>query len=103
MQGTFLSQRLRIMYTTHGMTQERIGDKSLDHDTTDASTVRDWVAAWGAEVARVDFPAARHRFDPAVIAFGTHADIVVGIDELQASQWTAVWPSIDGFEFMVDL
>ena len=84
------------------MAQEGIGDAARDLDE-DVSSIRDWVTAWGAEVARVDFAAARLRFDPAVIAFGTHADVLVGIDDLQASQWTAVWPKIADFQFMVEL
>jgi ketosteroid isomerase-like protein len=66
------------------------------------TSVRDWVAAWGAEVAAVDMAGARRRFSPEVVAFGTYAEIVRGIDELEARQWRNVWPAIDGFTFRVD-
>jgi ketosteroid isomerase-like protein len=66
------------------------------------STVRDWIAAWGAEVAAVDMAAARRRFAPDVVAFGTYAEIVHGLDDLEAMQWRNVWPAIDGFAFRVD-
>jgi ketosteroid isomerase-like protein len=66
-----------------------------------AATVRDWVAAWGAEVATVDMAAARRRFSPDVVAFGTYADVVHGLDQLEAQQWNSVWPAIDGFAFRI--
>ena len=66
------------------------------------ATVRAWIAAWGAEVAAVDMAAARHRFAPDVVAFGTFARIVHGLDALEADQWRNVWPTISGFTFRVD-
>ena len=66
------------------------------------STVRDWIAAWGAEVAGVDMTTARRRFSPDVVSFGTHAGVVHGLDELEEQQWRNVWPRIDGFTFRVD-
>jgi ketosteroid isomerase-like protein len=65
-------------------------------------SVRDWVAAWGAEVASVDMATARRRFDPDVVAFGTYAGVVRGIDALEAEQWRNIWPTIDGFAFRLD-
>jgi ketosteroid isomerase-like protein len=64
-------------------------------------SVRAWVAAWGDEVAAVDLATARHRFDEGVVAFGTHADIVRGLDELERQQWSQVWPAIEDFRFEV--
>ncbi len=66
------------------------------------TSVREWISAWGAEVASVDMASARRRFSPDVVAFGTYAEIVHGLDELEAAQWRNVWPTIDGFEFRVD-
>ena len=65
-------------------------------------TVREWIAAWGAEVAAVDIAAARRRFSPDVVSFGTYAEVVHGLDELAAQQWANVWPAIAGFSFRVD-
>src|SRR5262245_27140908 len=66
------------------------------------ASVRDWIAAWGSEVASVDIAAARLRFDPDVVAFGTYAGVVHGIDALEAEQWRNIWPTIDGFTFRLD-
>jgi ketosteroid isomerase-like protein len=60
------------------------------------------MAAWGAEVASVDIAAARRRFDPDVVAFGTFASMVFGLDALEADQWRNIWPSIRGFAFRLD-
>ena len=66
------------------------------------STVGAWIAAWGAEVAGVDLSTARRRFSPDVVSFGTFAEVVHGLDELEDQQWRNVWPRIDGFAFRVD-
>jgi ketosteroid isomerase-like protein len=65
-------------------------------------SVRDWVAAWGTEVAGVDMTTARDRFAADVVAFGTYAEAVRGLDRLEAEQWRNVWPQISGFAFRVD-
>ncbi len=67
-----------------------------------ARTVREWIAAWGVEVATVDLAGARRRFSPDVISFGTYAEVVHGLDQLAAKQWANVWPAISGFTFRVD-
>jgi ketosteroid isomerase-like protein len=66
------------------------------------ASVRDWVAEWGAEVASVDMVSARRRFDPDVVAFGTFARMVHGVDALEADQWRNIWPAIRGFTFRLD-
>ena len=66
------------------------------------ASVRAWIAAWGAEVAAVELFRARDRFDPDVVAFGTLADVVNGIDQLHDDQWAQVWPNIADFAFRVD-
>ena len=71
-------------------------------DRNVVASVRDWVAAWGAEVAAVDMTTARDRFATDVVAFGTYAEAVRGLDRLEAEQWRNVWPKISGFEFRVD-
>ena len=64
--------------------------------------LRDWFRAWNSCLLSVDFLSARALFDPAVSGFGTHADIVFGIDRLEAAQWRQVWPKIADFRFHVD-
>ena len=70
-------------------------------ETADAS-VRAWLAAWGACVARADMDAARPLFDPVVVGFGTRASAAIGLEELVGHQWSHVWPSISDFAFDVD-
>jgi ketosteroid isomerase-like protein len=66
------------------------------------SSVREWVRAWGDEVADVNMAAARGRFSPEVVAFGTYAEVVHGVDALESQQWRNVWPKIEGFAFRID-
>lgn len=66
------------------------------------ASVRGWMAGWGGEVASADMAAARHRFAPHVVAFGTFAGMVHGLDALEADQWRNIWPSITGFTFRLD-
>ena len=77
-----------------------------DHSGPDRSipdlSIVEWVAEWGAEVAAADIRAGRRRFDDDVIAFGTHADVVVGRDAVEADQWSQIWPAIEDFEFRLE-
>jgi ketosteroid isomerase-like protein len=68
----------------------------------DERSVRDWIDAWGREVAAADIAAGRRRFAPDVSAFGTHADVVVGRDSLEEQQWSRIWPAIEAFAFLTD-
>ena len=70
-------------------------------DTTDGS-VAEWVAAWGAEVSAADIRSGRQRFDADLVAFGTHADVVVGREAVEAGQWAKIWPAIEDFAFVLD-
>jgi ketosteroid isomerase-like protein len=70
-------------------------------DTPDSSVV-EWVAAWGTEVAAADIRAGRRRFDDNLIAFGTHANVVVGREAVEAGQWSQIWPAIEDFAFMLE-
>jgi len=79
-----------------------------DHSVTDDSAPDDsthsvvaWVTEWGAEVAAADIRSGRRRFDEELIAFGTHADVVVGRDAVEDGQWSQIWPAIEDFEFLL--
>lgn len=50
----------------------------------------------------MDFDTASTMFDPAVVGFGTRAEVAVGLDELRTQQWGHVWPAITNFAFDVD-
>lgn len=65
-------------------------------------SVRAWVAGWSDEVAAADIRAGRERFADDLVAFGTHADVVVGREAVEAQQWSQIWPKIDTFAFLVD-
>lgn len=65
-------------------------------------SLRDWFRVWEACVRSVDYASARKLFDAGVVSFGTHAEIVSGLDTLEAQQWSAVWPHIADFRFAVD-
>jgi ketosteroid isomerase-like protein len=58
-----------------------------------------WVRDWGAEVAAADLRSGRQRFAPGLLAFGTHADVVEGRDDVEAQQWSQIWPAIEDFAF----
>lgn len=77
-----------------------VGVPVLPPQTVDHNTVKAWIDGWGAEVAGVDMAASRRRFTANVSAFGTHADVVVGLDRLEAEQWAAIWPAIENFRFL---
>jgi ketosteroid isomerase-like protein len=64
--------------------------------------LRAWFRIWEQYVRAVDFTSARRLFDDNVAAFGTHAEIVFGLDHLVAQQWGAIWPNIADFRFLVD-
>lgn len=68
----------------------------------DLEPLRQWFREWEITVRNVDFASARRLFEPGVISFGTHAEIVSGIDALEAQQWRAIWPRIADFRFRVD-
>jgi ketosteroid isomerase-like protein len=67
-----------------------------------AAEIAAWVGGWGAEVAAADIRAGRRRFADDLLAFGTHADVVVGRDNVEAGQWSQIWPAIEDFAFDVD-
>ena len=67
---------------------------SEDHDS-----LTGWLAEWGECIAGLDFARARTLFVPEVVGFGTWSDLLVGLDDLEARQWRAVWPAIAGFRF----
>jgi ketosteroid isomerase-like protein len=80
-----------------GMTQDL-----AQSDPEVVRSVREWMAAWGAEVAAVELAEGRERFAEDVVAFGTRADVVVGLDALHDDQWSEVWPTIEGFAFRLE-
>jgi ketosteroid isomerase-like protein len=66
------------------------------------AALRRWFEELQACVRDVDFAAGRALFADDVVAFGTRADVVTGLDALVASQWRPTWPNITDFAFRVD-
>jgi ketosteroid isomerase-like protein len=65
----------------------------------DQSDVETWFQTLQRCVRAVDYAAARPIFAAEVIGFGTYAEVVTGLDRLQANQWSNVWPKIRDFTF----
>jgi ketosteroid isomerase-like protein len=62
---------------------------------------RQWFIAWlerfSGHVREVDYASARPLFHPDILAFGTHNDVVAGLDSWNATQWDNVWPKTTDF------
>ena len=70
--------------------------------TNDPQTaVREWFARFGACCAAIDFASARELVAPDVVSFGTKAEVVSGLDPLEANQWHGIWGNIT--DFRIDL
>src|ERR1700750_2504427 len=60
---------------------------------------REWLEMFAGHVREVDYASARPLFHPEVLAFGTHRDVIPGLDAWIATQWDNVWPKTTGFRF----
>jgi ketosteroid isomerase-like protein len=67
----------------------------------DFNAIRQWFAEWTVNVADVDFVPARDLFEDNVASFGTHMDVVEGLQNLENDQWRSVWPTIEDFSFLL--
>ena len=59
--------------------------------------LRAWLRDWQACVRAVDFEAGRTMCAPEIVAFGTVAPFVEGLDNVMAAQWHKVWGNIREF------
>lgn len=64
--------------------------------------IRDWLRALQACVRAVDFEGGRRLCAPDVVAFGTVAHFVEGVERVVEQQWRHVWPRIREFTIHVD-
>lgn len=64
--------------------------------------LREWLRALQAAVGAVDFAAGRRLCAHDVVAFGTVAPFVTGVDALEAHQWRNVWGAIRDFTIDAD-
>src|SRR6516162_10808894 len=61
-----------------------------------------WLETFSGFVREVDYASARPLFHPDVLAFGTHNDLIPGLDEWVATQWDNVWPNTTDFRFVLE-
>jgi ketosteroid isomerase-like protein len=50
-------------------------------------------------INEVNFTGARRLFSEHVVSFGTFAEVLRGLDELESKQWRKIWPTIADFTF----
>ena len=70
--------------------------------TADAATrgfFTDWLETFAGYVREVDYASARPLFHPEILAFGTHRDVIPGIEAWIDTQWDNVWPRTADFRF----
>jgi ketosteroid isomerase-like protein len=71
--------------------------------TSNASeAVQQWFAMLSRYCAAKDYESTRSIFAHDVASFGTKADIVTGLNRLQANQWEGIWPNIEDFKVDLD-
>lgn len=61
-----------------------------------------WLDTFAGHVREVDYASARPLFHPDVLAFGTHDDVIPGLDQWVSSQWDNVWPKTTDFRFVLE-
>jgi len=59
--------------------------------------LRAWLREWQARVRAVDFDGGRRMCAPELVAFGTVAPMVEGLDRVMDAQWHRVWAHIREF------
>ncbi len=58
-----------------------------------------WLETFAEFVRDIDYASARPLFHPKVLAFGTHRDVIEGVEQWVGSQWDNVWPRTADFHF----
>jgi len=71
-------------------------------DAVTRAAFLDWLDRFAAYVRDVDYASARPLFHPDVLAFGTHRDVIPGLEAWIATQWDNVWPKTSDFRFDLD-
>lgn len=62
----------------------------------------DWLVTFAGYVREVDYASARKLFHPDILAFGTHRDVIPGLDAWIRTQWDNVWPRTTDFTFTLE-
>ena len=58
-----------------------------------------WLETFAEHVREVDYASARPLFHPDVLAFGTHRNVIPGLEAWIETQWDNVWPKTSDFRF----
>src|ERR1700744_446248 len=61
-----------------------------------------WLETFSGYVRDVDYASAKPLFHPDVLAFGTHNNVISGVDEWISTQWDNVWPKTTDFRFVLE-
>jgi ketosteroid isomerase-like protein len=70
-----------------------------ESDTATRKAFLDWLDRFASYVRDVDYAAAYPLFHPDMLAFGTHRDVIPGLDAWMRTQWDNVWPRTNDFRF----
>ena len=68
-------------------------------DAETRASFLDLLARFAACVRAVDYASGRQFWHPEVLVFGTHRDVVQGLETAVAQQWNSVWPRTADFAF----
>src|SRR5215210_5445910 len=66
------------------------------------TVVASWLTEMQTCVRTQDYTRCRAIFAEDVVAFGTRAALVVGLDALERDQWRHIWGAIQGLTFLTD-
>jgi ketosteroid isomerase-like protein len=61
-----------------------------------------WLADFSEAVRSADYARGRELFAEDVVAFGTRAPLIRGIDSLVEDQWECIWDITRGFQYSFD-
>ena len=70
-----------------------------DADPATKQFFLDWLETFSGYVRDVDYASAKPLFHPDVLAFGTHNDVIPGLESWVITQWNNVWPKTSDFRF----
>src|ERR1044072_8963544 len=63
---------------------------------------RQWLENFARNVREGGYASARPLFHPDLLAFGTHNDVIPGLDQWVSTQWDNVWPKTADFRFVLE-
>jgi catechol 2,3-dioxygenase-like lactoylglutathione lyase family enzyme/ketosteroid isomerase-like protein len=75
--------------------------RAVDGADDELAPLRAWLREWEARVRARDFAGGRAMCAPDLVAFGTVAAFVAGVDDVMREQWQRVWPRIENFTVRV--